>query len=57
MPGCGWFGRFDVDALIARFGADFGLPDGPGFPCENCGGTPLKFQVAYLHPAPDEGQM
>src|SRR5690606_37066567 len=51
--GCGWFGRFDVEGLIARFGEDYWLPEGPGFPCEQCGGH-LNFQLAYLHPAPEE---
>lgn len=56
-PGCGWVGRFNVAALIEELGADYRLPDdGPGFPCEKCGGKDVKFQVAYLHPDPDEEQ-
>lgn len=55
-PHCGWFGRYDLDALIARFGEDYWLPEyGPGHPCEQCGGH-LNFQVAYLHPAAEEPQ-
>jgi hypothetical protein len=48
-PGCGHFVVFDLDALIARAGADYPLPDGgPGMPCEQCGGE-LKFQLAVWH--------
>ena len=55
-PGCGWFCSFNVEELIEQVGPDYWLPQaGPGIPCKQCGGT-LKFQVAYLHPAPDEKQ-
>ena len=53
-PNCGWFCRFDIDALIAQTGPDYPLPEKvPGIPCGKCGGE-LKFQLAYLHPEPDE---
>jgi hypothetical protein len=56
VPNCGWFCSFDVAALIEKNGADTWLPEnGPGFPCEKCGGH-LNFQVAYPHPASGEGR-
>ena len=55
-PDCGWFVSFNVPAPIEKHGEDYWLPEyGPGIPCEKCGGH-LNFQVAYLHPAPDEKQ-
>ena len=55
-PDYGWFGRFNLDGLIAPVGADYWLPEyGPGFPCEKCGGRDVKFQVAYLHPESSKG--
>ena len=48
--GCGWFGILDLDQLIEGAGSDHELPeDGPGFPCEKCGGTDLKFMLAFPH--------
>lgn len=53
-PNCGWFAGFNLDPLIERHGLDYWLPEnGPGFPCEKCGGH-LNFQVAYLHPPAEE---
>lgn len=54
-PGCNWFCSFDLDRLIEQAGPDYELPDeGPGIACETCGGTGLKFMLAYPHPAPDD---
>jgi hypothetical protein len=52
-PGCPWFGALDLDALIAKVGPDYELPDDPGFACENCGAAGLKFELACLHPDND----
>ena len=47
--GCGAFVVFDLDSLIARFGADHLLPaTGPGLACETCGGE-MKFELAVWH--------
>ncbi len=55
-PDCGWFYSFNVEELIEQVGPDSRLPpSGAGIPCRECGGT-LKFQVAHLHPAPDDKQ-
>jgi len=48
--GCGWFGSFDLDQLIESVGPQYELADdGPGFPCEKCGGPDLKFMLALAH--------
>jgi hypothetical protein len=53
-PGCGWFATFDLDKLIDECGPDYVLPDdGPGMPCQKCGGEHLKFKLAYPHPEAD----
>ncbi len=53
-PGCGYFVSFNVEQLIAQVGPDYWLPEnGPGIPCEKCGGH-MNFQVAYLHPPAEE---
>jgi hypothetical protein len=46
--GCGEFARFNVDGLIARFGADWRVPKIIPARCSQCG-TPLSFQLAVLH--------
>jgi hypothetical protein len=53
--GCPHFYVFDVDALIARNGADALLPDFiPNMVCSECGGR-LKTEIAMLHaPAEDD---
>jgi hypothetical protein len=50
-PDCGTFLTFDLDALIARVGPDYRLPEGPGFPCPACDGE-LVFKLA-THPPKD----
>ena len=47
-PGCGHFVVFDLDKLIARLGADYPLPEGPGMTCERCG-SELTFELAVWH--------
>jgi hypothetical protein len=47
-PGCAIFARFDVDALIDRFGADWRVPLFLPSRCSACGEW-LKFQLAALH--------
>jgi hypothetical protein len=47
-PNCNEFARFDLDALISRFGADWRVPATLPVRCSLCG-EPLKFQVAVLH--------
>ena len=50
-PGCGWFGTFDVDQLIAGLGPDYELPEhGPGLTCQKCGGDEVRFQLAMVPP-------
>jgi hypothetical protein len=55
-PGCGWFGRYDLDALLAKFGPDFWVPEYPVVVCANCGGKDVQFQVACDHPPADGEQ-
>ena len=47
-PGCNVFARFDVDALIERFGADWRVPLILPSRCSVCGEW-FKFQLAALH--------
>ena len=50
-PGCGWFGVFDLDALIGGLGPDYRLPEhGPGIACARCGGDAVRFQLAMAPP-------
>lgn len=46
--GCNAFTRFDLDGLIARFGADWRVPLTLPVRCSACD-EPLKLQLAVLH--------
>jgi hypothetical protein len=46
--GSNQFVRYDVDGLIARFGADWRVPKMLPARCDGCG-QPLVFQLASLH--------
>jgi hypothetical protein len=46
--GCGHFYRFDLEALIARAGADYAVPEFiPDMDCLQCGGR-LKVYLAAI---------
>jgi hypothetical protein len=47
-PGCNRFVRYDVDGLIARFGADWRVPKVLPARCDGCS-QPLVFELAALH--------
>jgi hypothetical protein len=47
-PDCNEFARFDLDALIGRFGDDWRVPATLPVRCSLCD-EPLKFQLAVLH--------
>lgn len=48
MAGCNRFVRYEIDGLIARFGADWRVPKMLPARCEGCG-QPLEFELASLH--------
>ena len=51
---CGRFYVFDLDALIAKAGADYRVPKIlPNITCMHCGGD-LKFMLAMNHPGEHE---
>jgi hypothetical protein len=45
---CNRFVRYNVDDLIARFGADWRVPKMLPARCDGCG-QPLEFELAALH--------
>ena len=48
-PGCGWFATYDVDKMIAEFGADLELPtEGGGLACGKCG-APVDFGLIVVN--------
>ena len=53
-PDCNEFARFDVDGLIAGFGADWRIPHTLPVRCSACGEW-LKLQLAALHDDEPEG--
>lgn len=47
-PGCGWTAAYDVNRMIAEFGADCELPTGKGgLSCEHCG-APVDFGLVAM---------
>ena len=54
-PECRHFYVFDLDRLIASVGHEYPLSGIPPMTCAKCGG-PLKIELAFLHPEPENGE-
>ncbi|MBS0248224.1 MAG: hypothetical protein JSR61_16535 [Proteobacteria bacterium] len=47
-PGCGWSSAYDLDKMIAEFGADCELPtEAGGLACGRCG-APVDFGLVAV---------